>query len=81
MALCSSCGCEIGIELHYRKVAECKRCHRQTSITSATLCNSSSLMLLKWFQPLFFIGSGEGNFSALRLSKLIEVNWRTVRLI
>lgn len=30
---------------------------------------------------MYFIGSDKGSISALRLSKLIEVNWRTARLI
>jgi hypothetical protein len=61
--------------------ALCDRCHKQASITSGTLSHSSNLPLLKWFWALYFIGSDKGSISALRLSKLIEVNWRTARLI
>ena len=61
--------------------ALCDRCHKQVSITSGTLSHSSNLPLLKWFWVLYFIGSDKGSISALRLSKLIKVNWRTARLI
>ena len=37
--------------------------------------------LLKCFWAIYFIGSDKGNISALRLSKLIEVNWKTTRSI
>lgn len=78
---CPRCAHDKGTELHCRQLTECDRCHKQTSITSGTLFHSSNLPLLKWFWALYFIGSDKGSISALRLSKLIEVNWRTARLI
>ena len=48
---------------------------------SGTLFHGSHLPLLKWFWALYFIGSDKGSISALRLSKLIEVNWKTARLM
>ena len=48
---------------------------------SGTLYHGSHLPLLKWFWALYFIGSDKGSISALRLSKLIEVNWKTARLM
>jgi hypothetical protein len=50
-------------------------------VTSGTLFHGSHLLLLKWFWALYFIGSDKGSISALRLSKLIEVNWKTARLM
>jgi len=78
---CPRCAFDKGTELHCRQLTECDRCHKQVSITSGTLFHSSNLPLLKWFWALYFIGSDKGSISALRLSKLIEVNWRTARLI
>jgi hypothetical protein len=37
--------------------------------------------LIQWFWAIYFLGSDKGSISALKLSKLIEVNWRTARLI
>jgi hypothetical protein len=79
--ICPRCAHDKGIELQCRHLTQCKHCHKQTSITSGTLFHSSNLPLLKWFWALYFIGSDKGSISALRLSKLIEVNWRSARLI
>ena len=79
--VCPRCAHDKGTELHCRQLTECDRCHKQVSITSGTLFHSSNLPLLRWFWALYFIGSDKGSISALRLSKLIEVNWRTARLI
>ncbi len=79
--ICPRCAHDKETELHCRQLTECDRCHKQVSITSGTLFHSSNLPLLKWFWALYFIGSDKGSISALRLSKLIEVNWRTARLI
>ena len=79
--ICSRCGHDKGSELKCRKVTECSHCHRQISITAGTLFHSSNLPLLKWFWAIYFMGSDKGSISALRLSKLIEVNWKTARLI
>ncbi len=35
----------------------------------------------KWFWGIYFIGSDKGGISAMQLSKLIEVNCRTARLM
>jgi|TARA_R110002094_G_scaffold201134_1_gene172566 transposase-like protein len=79
--VCPRCAHDKGTELQCRQLTECEHCHKQTSITAGTLFHSSNLPLLKWFWALYFIGSDKGSISALRLSKLIEVNWKTARLI
>ena len=79
--ICSHCGHDKGIKLRCREVTECSQCHKQISVTSGTLFHGSHLPILKWFWALYFIGSDKGSISALRLSKLIEVNWKTARKI
>jgi hypothetical protein len=79
--MCPQCGHDKGIDLHCRELTECSHCHKQTSVMSGTLFHGSHLPLLKWFWALYFIGSDKGSISALRLSKLIEVNWKTARLM
>ncbi len=79
--ICPRCMHNKGFELSSRKVTECSKCHKQTSVLAGTLFHRTHLPLLKWFWSLYFIGSDKGSISALRLSKLIEVNWRTARLI
>lgn len=79
--ICPRCSCEHGYELTTRDVYECSQCHKQTSVTADTLFHGSRISLSKWFWAIYFLGSDKGSISALRLSKLIEVNWRTARLI
>jgi transposase-like protein len=79
--ICPRCSCEHSYQLATRDVYECSQCHKQTSITADTLFHGSRIPLAKWFWAIYFLGSDKGSISALRLSKLIEVNWRTARLI
>ena len=79
--MCPHCGHDYGIGLHCRELTECSHCHKQTSVMLGTLFHGSHLPLLKWFWALYFIGSDKGSISVLRLSKLIEVNWKTARLM
>ncbi|MDX2368301.1 MAG: IS1595 family transposase [Colwellia sp.] len=79
--ICPACGYDKAINLRCKNLAECSYCHKQISVTSGTLFHGTHIPLLKWFWAIYFVGSDKGSISALRLSKLIEVNWRTARLI
>ena len=79
--VCPRCSCDHGYDVTTRNTYECSQCHKQTSITADTLFHGSRIPLTKWFWAIYFLGSDKGSISALRLSKLIEVNWRTARLI
>ncbi|MEZ8579196.1 IS1595 family transposase [Vibrio splendidus] len=79
--ICPCCGSEHHCELQTRKLYECLDCHKQTSVTAGTLFHRSHIPLVKWFWAIYFLGSDKGSISALRLCKLIEVNWRTARLV
>jgi len=56
---------------------ECARCYRQTTITSGTVFDGSRVPLTKWFWTLYLLSADKGGVSALRLSKIIGVQWRT----
>jgi hypothetical protein len=79
--MCLHCCHDNGIDLHCRELTECSHCHKQTSVMSGTIFHGSHLPLLKWFWALYLIGTDKGSISALRLSKLIEVDWKTARLM
>lgn len=79
--ICPSCGHGHSYEIESRRVYECAQCKKQTSVMAGTLFHRSHIPLVKWFWAIYFLGSDKGSISALRLSKLIEVNWRTARLI
>lgn len=75
--VCPKCHHDHGYYSSTRKHFECASCHKQSSVTSGTLFHGSKVPLLKWFWAIFYISSDKGGISALRLSKLIEVNWKT----
>ena len=79
--MCPQCGHDNRIDLHCRELTEFSHCHKKTSVMSGTLFHGSHLPLLKWFWALYFICSDKGSISALRLSRLIEVNWKAARLM
>ena len=79
--ICPRCGGDRACGLKCRRLFECNACHKQTSVMAGTLFHGSHISLIKWFWAIYFLGSDKGSISALRLSKLIEVNWRTARLI
>lgn len=79
--MCFRCSCEYAYELTTRQLYVCSQCLKQTSVTADPLFHGRRLSLTKWFWAIYFLGSDKGSISALRLSKLIDVNWRTVRLI
>jgi len=74
---CAYCGHARGWYYATRRLYECARCHRQTSITAGTVFHGSRVPLRKWFWALYWAGSDKGSISALRLSKLIGVSWRS----
>ncbi len=78
---CPRCGHNEAYTLSTRHLYECQQCHKQTSIISDTLFHGTHIPLVKWFSAIYFISSDKGSISALRLKKLIEVNWRTARLM
>ena len=75
--VCPNCHHNHGYYNSTRKHFECAGCHKQTSATSGTLFHGSKVPLQKWFWAIFYTSSDKGGISALRLSKLIEVNWKT----
>ena len=79
--ICPRCGHDHSYEIRRRHLYECTQCKKQTSVTAGTLFHGSRITLIQWFWSIYFLGSDKGSISALRLSKLIEVNWRTARLV
>ncbi len=74
---CPQCGHDHGWYCSTRRHYECARCSHQTSLTAGTLFHGSHVPLTKWFWALYWVGTDTGGISALRLSQLIDVQWRT----
>ena len=71
---CPHCG---GYQTEVQWLYEYQQRHRQTSVNSGTLFHATKLSLTKWFWAIYWLGTDKGGISALRLSKLISVTWRT----
>jgi transposase-like protein len=74
---CGHCGHDHGWYTSSLGRYECARCYRQSTITSGTLFHATKLPLTKWFWTIYWVSSDKGGISALRLSKLIGVSWRS----
>jgi transposase-like protein len=74
---CPHCGHDHGYYTGSRRHYECAACHRQTSVTAGTLFHATKLPLVKWFWAIYWVATDKGSISALRMSKLIGVNWRS----
>ncbi len=79
--ICPQCGHAHAHFIQTRQLYQCSACQHQTSIKAGTLFHRSHLPLRKWFWAIYFVGSDKGSISAVRLSQLIEVNWRTAWLM
>ncbi len=52
---CPHCGHDKGCQLTGRKLQQCNRCHRQTSVAAGTIFDSTKLALVVWFQAIHLI--------------------------
>ncbi len=78
---CPRCQHTKGWLLHTRHAFECTECHHHTSITAGTVFHNTKLPLVKWFWCIYWLSTDKGSISALRLTKLIGVSWRTAQRI
>jgi len=74
---CPKCNNDSGYYHAKRRHFECAQCHKQTSVTCDTLFHGSKVPLLKWFWAIYHVSCDKGGISALRLSKEVDINWRT----
>jgi transposase-like protein len=59
------------------KTFQCNHCHTQVTLTSGTIFHSTKLPLVTWFQALYFLTQTKNNVSALELTRLLGVCYRT----
>ncbi|MCK5704344.1 MAG: IS1595 family transposase, partial [Cyclobacteriaceae bacterium] len=76
---CPACGSMKSSFIVTRKLHQCSQCRHQVSVTFDTLFHATKIPLVKWFWAIYLTASDKGGISALRLSKQIEVSWRTAR--
>lgn len=80
-SICPQCGHAQTHFIQTRQLYQHGACQHQTSVKARTLFRLNLLPLRKWFCTIYFMRSDKGGISAVRLGKLIAVNWRTAWLI
>jgi hypothetical protein len=58
-----------------RKLQQCNRCHRQTSVTAGTNFESTKLPLTIWFQAIYLITQDKKGISAMKLHRHLEISY------
>jgi transposase-like protein len=76
---CPSCSFRHAYKITSRRLPlyECSRCRHQTSIISGTVMQGSRTALSKWFLAIKLISDPSQGISALTLSQIIAVTYKT----
>lgn len=75
--ICPECGYDGYCECKNRKLYQCHRCHRQTSLTAGTIYHSSNLPLTTWFYCMYLMTQNKNGISSLELSRQLGVSYNT----
>ena len=73
--VCPHCGHDRCCQLNSRKLQQCNRCHRQTSITAGTIFDSTKLPLTVWFQAIYLMTQDKKGVSAMKLHRHLGVSY------
>ena len=73
--ICPNCGHDKSCHLNTRKLRQCYRCHRQTSIIAGTIFESSKLPLTIWFQAIYLLTQTKKGVSAMQLHRQLGISY------
>ncbi len=73
--VCPSCGHDKSCHLNTRKLRQCYRCKRQTSVTAGTIFESSKLPLTVWFQAIYLLTQSKKGVSAMHLHRQLGISY------
>jgi len=59
------------------KTYQCNRCHAQTSLITGTIFQGTKLPLFSWFQAMYLLTQSKNNVSALELTRMIGICYRS----
>ena len=80
---CPHCGHDRGCQLTDRKLQQCHRCRRQTSVTAGTIFDSTKLALTVRFQAIYLMTQDKKGISAMKLHRRLGISynaaWRMKR--
>lgn len=72
---CPHCGHSQCCQLTQRKLRQCNRCHRQTSVTAGTIFAASKLPLTTWFLAMYLIAQEKKGISAMNLMRELGISY------
>jgi len=72
-AICRGCQGKKFDFIRTRKLFECKKCHKQMSVTARTLFDRTRLPLRKWFWAVFLMATSKKGVSMLYLQKQLGI--------
>lgn len=82
---CPNCGHDRHCQLVYRKLLQCNRCRRQTSVTAGSVLDSTKLPLTLWFQALYLLTRDSKPISVMALHRRLRISynaaWRMKRTL
>ena len=73
--VCPNCSHTKSCQLTTRKLQQCNKCGRQTSITANTIFESTKLPLSTWFLGMYFITQDKKGISALSLKRRLGISY------
>ena len=83
--LCPHCGNDQCCQLTSRKLQQCNRCHRQTSVTAGTILDSTKLPLTTWFLAIYLMTQDRRGITATKLHRFLGISynaaWRMRRKV
>ena len=72
---CLGCGSSGYCTLQSRPIYQCHRCHRQTSLLSGTVFDSTKLPLTTWFLVIYWLTQTKNGLSALALKRPLGISY------
>ena len=79
---CSTCQHDMADEIKSRKIFECRKCHKQISVTAGTVFHKIKIPLRKWFWAIFIMATAKKGISMLYLQKQLGIkSYRAVWLM
>ena len=79
--ICPECGDSHYCLLSTRKVYQCNKCHRQTSLIAGTIFEQTKLPLTTWFLAMHLITQSKVGISALSLMRQLGVSYNTACIV
>src|SRR5262245_29037189 len=75
--VCPACGGTDHCIVGPRKLHQCNACRRQTSLTAATIFNSTKVPLTTWFRAMYLITQTKQGISSIELGRRLGTTQTT----